>query len=123
MAHPNKTKGDRAERAVLKYLQETWPGTFKTRAGFNEDLGDVIAETPAGRLVIQVKDVAAPRWAEWFAQLDAQVETCRHESDGPVIGGVIVWKTRGSADPADWRVIARLDNTVDFIQLLTGATP
>lgn len=122
MANPNKVKGDRAERAVLAYLKDSWPGSFKTRSGFNDDLGDVIAETPAGRLVVQVKDTTAARWSEWFAQLDAQVATCRQESNGPVIGGVIVWKTRGSANPADWRTIARLDNTVDLIQLLTGET-
>lgn len=104
------------------YLEKVWPGTFRSRAGFNDDLGDVIAETPAGRLVIQVKDWATPEWKTWFTQIDAQVATCRQESDRPVIGGVIVWKTRGSANPADWRTIARLDSTVNLIQLLTGDT-
>lgn len=114
MAHPNKRKGDAAERKVRDYLSEIWP-TKKTRAGFDDDLGDVIAETPDGLLCVQVKDVATPQWKTWFAQLDDQVATLRQQTDKPVLGGVLVWKTRGSADPADWRVVSRLDRMVGLI--------
>lgn len=113
----NKRKGDRAERAVLAYLADRFP-TIKTRAGFNEDLGDLIATTDAGLLVVQVKDTATARWSEWFAQLDDQVAACAANANGrPVVGGILVWKTRGSADPADWRVLLRLDR---FLDLLDG---
>ena len=115
MSNPNKRKGDAAERAVLAWVRELWPDSFKTRAGFNEDLGDVIAETPNGRLVIQVKDWATPSWKQWFQQLESQVEVCRRESDRPVLGGILVWKTRGSADPATWRAITTLDKIPGLI--------
>ena len=55
MVNTNKAKGDRAERVVRDWAAKLWPGSFKTRAGFNEDLGDVIVEHPAGRVVLQVK--------------------------------------------------------------------
>lgn len=108
MANPNKRKGDRAERAVRDYLQTIWP-TRKTRAGFDDDLGDVIAETSRGLLVCQVKDVASPQWKTWFAQLEDQVANLKANTDKPVIGGLLVWKARGSADPANWRAITTLD--------------
>lgn len=106
--NPNKAKGDRAERAVLAYLQEFYPETIKTRAGFNDDLGDVIAETPHGLLCVQVKDVAQPKWGEWFEQLAEQVKTLKDNTTKPVIGGVIVWKQRGKSDPGQWRVLCQL---------------
>lgn len=96
-----------------------WPDSFKTRAGFTDDLGDVIAETPAGRMVLQVKDVATPTWKTWWSQLESQVTTCRRESDKPTIGGAIVHKARGHGNPGDWRVIMTLDQMIDLIQTLT----
>ena len=119
MANPNKRKGDAAERAARDYLTTIWP-TIKTRAGFNDDLGDLICDIPAGRLVVQVKDVASPRWKDWFTQLAEQVETCRRESDRPVIGGIILWKTRGVADPARWRVVSQLEPFIELIGQVQG---
>lgn len=115
MANPNKRRGDRAELAVTKYLQTIWPETIKTRAGWNDDLGDVIAETPRGLLCVQVKDVASPQWKTWFQQLENQVATLRANSTKPVVGGVIVWKTRGSANPANWRAICQLEQLPTLI--------
>lgn len=109
MSNPNKAKGDRAERAVRDWATENYPGSFKTRAGFNDDLGDVVLEHPGGRVVLQVKDVTTPPWREWFGQLAAQVLTCAAESDRGVLGGFIVHKARGQADPAQWRCVAPLE--------------
>ena len=111
----NKAKGDRAERAVRDYLKEIWPGTFRSRAGFNNDLGDVIADTPRGLLCIQVKDVATPQWKTWFTQLEDQVQTLRANTTKPVIGGILIWKARGSADPATWRAITTLNQLPQLI--------
>ena len=117
MANANKAKGDRAERSVRDWATARWPGSFKTRAGFNEDLGDIVAATPAGRLVLQVKDVASPAWSAWFTQLAAQVSTLRCESQGDVevLGGVIVHKLRGKADPAKWRAVATLEDMASLV--------
>lgn len=115
MANANKRKGDVAERAVRDYLSTLWP-TKKTRAGFDDDLGDVLADTPAGRLVVQVKDVASPAWKTWYAQLADQVRVCRELSDGkPVLGGILVHKYRGHSQAEQWHAICRLEEFTDII--------
>lgn len=116
MANANKQKGDRAERAVRDWAVSRWPGSFKTRAGFNDDVGDVIATTPFGRLVLQVKDVAQPAWRAWFTQLAAQVNTCAKLSQEAVVGGVIVHKVRGSANPATWRAVTTLEGLAQMLE-------
>ena len=115
IANPNKRKGDAAERKVRDLAARRYPGSFKTRAGFNDDLGDVIAEHPAGRVVLQVKDVAKPTWRKWFAQVASQVATCARESAKTVIGGVVVHKARGVGDPAKWRAVVELGDLFDLI--------
>ena len=115
MANPNKRKGDAAERKVRDLATERYPGSFKTRAGFNDDLGDVIAEHEGGRVVLQVKDVAKPTWSAWFLQLADQVATCARESNRHVLGGLIVHKARGDGGPAKWRAVAELGTVLDLI--------
>ena len=115
MANPNKRKGDAAERKVRDLATERYPGSFKTRAGFNDDLGDVIAEHEGGRVVLQVKDVAKPTWSAWFLQLADQVATCTRESNRHVLGGLIVHKARGVGDPAKWRAVSELGTVLDLI--------
>lgn len=119
MPNPNKAKGDRAERAVRDWVLERFPDSFKTRAGFNDDLGDVIVAGPRlpGRFVLQVKDVATPTWAAWFAQVREQVDTCvRASRPIPVLGGAVVHKARGVADPARWRAVMELGDLLDTLE-------
>lgn len=107
--HPNKRKGDRAEIAARNYLTTIFPGAVtRTRAGFDKDIGDIIIETPRGILTVQVKDVATPQWKTWFKQLDQQTTNAAEHTGKPVIGGIILWKTRGKANPAEWRAITTL---------------
>lgn len=113
MVNPNKRKGDKAERDVRDYLQTFWPDTFKTKAGFNDDLGDVIARAPFGRLVVQVKDVANPNWKKWYQQLGSQVDAAttaygEFTSREVVAGGVIVHKLRGTSNVGMWRAVVPL---------------
>lgn len=121
MTNRNKRKGDAAERKVRDLVAARYPGSFKTRAGFNEDLGDVIVAHPAGRVVLQVKDVAKPAWRQWFAQVADQVDTCARESEGAVLGGIIVHKARGVGDPAKWRAVVELGDVLDLIDAAYAA--
>ncbi|MFW8622504.1 hypothetical protein ACOI1A_00865 [Corynebacterium glutamicum] len=114
MMNANKRKGDRAERAVRDHLALTFP-TKKTRAGFDDDLGDVIAETPRGLFTFQVKDVASPPWKTWWEQLASQVTNLRSNTEKAVRGGAIVHKVRGQGTAGRWRVVMELDQ---FIELL-----
>ena len=118
MANRNKQKGDRAERAVRDWAVERGPGSFKTRAGFNDDMGDILWLHTAGYVVLQVKDVARPAWSQWFRQLADQVATATREvrDKHPILGGVIVHKVRGVADPSQWRAVVPL---ADLEKLLT----
>lgn len=120
MANANKRKGDRAERAVRDWAVARYADSFKTRAGFNDDIGDVLVTHPAGLIVLQVKDVASPAWSTWFNQLHSQVTACLNHVRGTrrVLGGVIVHKRRGSANPGNWRVVTTLD---DMDTLITNA--
>lgn len=119
MANANKRKGDAAERKVRDFVTSRYPGSFKTRAGFDDDLGDVIVNHPAGRVVLQVKDVAQPTWKNWFEQLRAQVATCTSYSQPThTVGGAIVHKARGVGDAGQWRAVMPLD---DLMDLLDGA--
>lgn len=103
MPNANKAKGDRAEAAVRDFLKaQGFVSAFRTRAGWDDDRGDVIVplrRSQPGGIAIQVKDVASPAWKTWFQQLKAQVANGHHHH------GVIWWKRRGSADPGTWTVM------------------
>lgn len=123
MANRNKQKGDRAERAVRDWAVDHGPGSFKTRAGFNDDMGDVLWLHMAGYVVLQVKDVASPVWSTWFSQLADQVATATREvrGDYAVLGGVIVHKARGVADPAKWRAVLPLESLEQLLSSVYSA--
>ena len=111
MANASKRKGDAAERKVRDLAVSRYPGSFKTRAGFDDDLGDVIVNHPAGRVVLQVKDVAQPTWKKWVDQLRAQVATCTsHSLPHVTVGGAIVHKARGVGDAGQWRAVMPVDD-------------
>lgn len=114
MGNPNKRKGDRAERGVRDFLVRAGFSAFKTRAGWNEDLGDVVVPLrppQPGGIAVQVKDVATPRWSEWVSQVKDQVANGGHRL------GVIWWKRRGISDPGSWLVVM---TGQDFLEVLDG---
>ena len=116
MPNANKQRGDRAERAVRDLVVERYPGSFKTRAGFDDDLGDIVVDFHRSRVVLQVKDVASPLWRKWYEQLAAQVDTCRSSSGGiPTLGGLLVHKRRGIADAAQWNAVGTLGDVLDLL--------
>lgn len=114
MPNPNKDKGDRAERSVLRYLHMAgFPRSWKTRAGWDDDRGDIVIPHPGGTaapVVVQVKDVAKPTWTEWHRQVASQV----HNAGASF--GVIVHKRRGFSDPAQWNVVM---TGAQFAEILT----
>lgn len=107
MAHPNKAKGDRAERDVLKIISQYDPAARRTRPGRLEDQGDIHALN----MVWQVKDVARPLWRDWLVQLDSQVEHSRYQH------GILVWKLRGyGGKPVKWLVITELEHMCELLE-------
>lgn len=114
MPNPNKQKGDRAERSVLRYLHMAgFPRAWKTRAGWDDDRGDIVIPHPSDSsrsVAVQVKDVAKPVWSKWHEQVAAQVRNAGAEF------GVIVHKRRGISDPSQWHVVM---TGAQFAEILT----
>lgn len=102
VSNPNKDKGDRAEAAVRDYVKARFPESWRTRAGWDDDRGDVVLDLLGDKTethCIQVKDDAGGPGSPWFAKLAAQIVNGGHR------GGVIWWKLRGKSDPGSWRVV------------------
>lgn len=102
MANANKDKGDRAEAAVREYVQEFFPESWRTRAGWDDDRGDIVMDLLGDKVLtyaIQVKDTATPPGGPEIKALAEQVHNGEHQ------GGVIWWKLRGKGHPKDWRVV------------------
>lgn len=102
MGNANKAKGDRAEAAVRDYIVEYFPESWRTRAGWDEDRGDIVLDLLGDKVLtwaIQVKDTAGVPGTPEFAALADQIKAGGHQ------GGAIWHKLRGKADPRQWRVI------------------
>ena len=102
MANPNKAKGDRAEAAVRDFVVEFFPESWRTRAGWDDDRGDVVLDLLGDKVLtwaIQVKDTASAPGTPEFRALAEQIANGGHR------GGVIWWKLRGKGHPRDWRVM------------------
>lgn len=108
MAHPNKSKGDRAERAVRDFLRSNgFPRCERTRAGYTRDAGDL---HPCQGLTVQVKDRAAYAWPEWFRQLREQ------RAEAKADHAVLVLKRRGLGDVGEWLAVMPLSEMTRLIK-------
>jgi hypothetical protein len=102
MPNRMKQKGDRFERAVVAAMRVNgFPHVERTRAGWDDDRGDV---TGAPGLVVQAKDVAAKSWGPWLQSLQAQVVNARADH------GVLVVKRRGDSDAGSALAVMRFDH-------------
>lgn len=102
MGNPNKAKGDRAEAAVTGLIQDWFPESWRTRAGWDQDRGDVILDLLGDKSIlsaIQVKDTADRPGGPVMAALVDQVR------QGGSRWGFIWWKLRGKGHPEDWQVL------------------
>lgn len=112
MANANKAKGDRAEAAVRDLILEWFPESWRTRAGYDEDRGDIVLDVLGDRtlmVAIQVKDTAG---RPGTPEMDAVAEQIRN---GGSRWGAIWWKLRGKSDPRRWQVIM---SGADYLALL-----
>lgn len=112
MANANKAKGDRAEAAVRDLIVEHFPESWRTRAGWDDDRGDIILDVLGDKslmVAIQVKDTAT---RPGTPEMDALAEQIRN---GGSRWGAIWWKLRGQSDPRRWQVIM---SGADYLALL-----
>lgn len=112
MGNPNKAKGDRAEAAVRDLVEEYFPESWRTRAGWDDDRGDIVLDLLGDKILtwaIQVKDTASVPGTPEFKALADQIKAGLHQ------GGVIWHKIRGKSDPRAWRVMMTGEQ---YIQLM-----
>lgn len=115
MTNVHKAKGDRAESAVAAYVKDRFPWSWRTRAGWDEDRGDVVLDLLDDKTetyCLQVKDTAAPPGSPELAQLALQIQRGGHR------GGVVWWKLRGKASPAQWRVMMTGESYLELMRRL-----
>lgn len=114
MAHPNKLKGDRWERAARDYCLAEGFDADRTRAGYERDHGDIhLAATPAGpQVILQAKNEARIDLASYVRDTEAQRVAAGAEH------GAAVVKRRGVGDPGSSYVVMTLD---DYLRLLRQA--
>ena len=104
MSTPSKAKGDRAELALVKYLQANgFPHARRTKAGGEKDLGDLsgVVDRDGDLWCVQVAD---RRWRS-HGELLAKAWTTPAQAE--TLGATfwcMVTKRPGCADPADWFV-------------------
>lgn len=106
----NKAKGDRWERAVcLAYRTLGWPHAERTRAGWDDDRGDLLL---GPGLCVQAKDCKDKRWPEWFEQLALQKRNAKADH---------AWLVVKRAGIADAREALAVMTVADHADLLAAA--
>lgn len=108
MSNPSKAKGTAAEVAVVRYLQEHGFPHVERRAlaGVN-DRGDV-SGLPG--CVVEVKSCKKHEPAQWLDELEVEMRNAR------AYQGVVVFKRRGTTDPAKWFALMPFGQWVDLVR-------
>lgn len=111
MPNRNKERGDRFQRAVLTATLEHFGDAWITRAGWDDDRGDIVTNADDPRFIVQAKDCAKKQWRPWLEELDQQITNAGAKA------GVLAIKQRGIADAGqslavmqfrDWLALAAL---------------
>ena len=104
MTNPRKAQGDRAERAVVAYLQQHWsPTVRRTKAGGEKDLGDLsgVVDRYGDLWCVQVAD---RRWTS-HAQIEAKAAEAAEQAERLLAGRwCLLAKRPRAADVGDWFV-------------------
>ena len=100
MPNRNKQKGDRFERSAVLAASRYFPDAKRTRAGWDDDRGDVVL-TKDYAFVQQAKDCQSRPWFKWLDELDTQF------SHSGAVWGCVVSKRPGYGDAGDAMAIMR----------------
>jgi hypothetical protein len=100
MTNPQKQKGDRAERDLVKWFQaHGYADAERARAGWEADKGDIMG-IPAR--TIEVKSQKQLKVNEWLDETEVERKNGRQ----PI--GLLIVKRPGQSDPGDWWVVQRV---------------
>lgn len=100
MPNSSKLKGDRFERAAVLAANVYFPGAWRTRAGWDDDRGDIVC-VPDYSIIQQVKDCQSRPWYRWLDELDIQMH------NGGAVWGCVVSKRPGHLDAGQSMAIMR----------------
>jgi hypothetical protein len=106
-----KQKGSKAEREVVKYLQEWWPYAERRLAGATDDKGDV-SGVPG--VCIEIKDHAKMALAGWIEEMILETKNAKAWT------GVVIHKRRGKSNPADWYASMPVSKWVELVRKANG---
>lgn len=98
MTHPNKSKGNAAERAVVQYLRDNgYPFAGRMRSGWADDKGDIenVPET-----CVEVKAEKRIDLAGYMVELEREMANAKADT------GVVIVKKRGTTDVGQWYACA-----------------
>ena len=108
MTHPNKTKGNVAERAVVTYLRgRGFIHAERSRAGWTDDRGDIDG-LPG--VCIEIKNEKRINLAGYMDELLRETLAAKADT------GVVIVKKRGTADVAQWYAVAPVSVWVDLLK-------
>lgn len=105
MTSPQKRKGDEAERDFVKWLiSRGYVAARRTRAGWDDDKGDINLGSSKRPLLIEVKNRKTLSVNTWLDEMEAKMVELGDEFHD----AVLVVKRPGQADPGDWWAIRRV---------------
>lgn len=105
MTNPAKAKGDRAERAFVKWLNSQGIPARRAKAGWDDDWGDVVFEDR--NWFVDVKDRKTLDVSGWLRHMEEKMQWSKREFDD----AMLVIKRPGMSDPADWWVVRTARST------------
>ena len=110
MSTPSKNKGSGFEREIVQYLREQgWTGAERTRAGWQDDRGDI--DGVIG-VTLECKNQKAMTLAGWIDELIVEMANANNTM------GAVVHKRKGVTDAGNYYASLPLKT---FVQLLKEA--
>lgn len=108
MSNPSKAKGTAAEVAVVRYLNaHGYPHAERRALAGVNDRGDVSGMPGC---VVEVKNCKAHQPAAWLDELAVEMR------NAGAYTGVVVFKRRGTTDPAQWFALMPFGQWVDLMR-------
>jgi hypothetical protein len=118
MANPNKAKGSSFERQTADYWQEQWSEWIDRRAPTGgKDKGDLVnVRVGTARVVVEIKNsVSYKDLSGWVTEAATEAA-----NDG-AIGGLVVHKRKGKADPGQQYVTLTQETLLSILKAALAA--
>jgi Holliday junction resolvase len=112
--NPAKDKGDRAERALVDFLQHHGFTPRRMVAGQHDDIGDIDIDQD---VVLEVKNRYRLELPAWCKTLSAQM------GNKDAAFGFIAIKTRGKTDPLDWSFVVNGETFLNILRRIVIRKP